>query len=148
MKKADPNPIEDLAQKRRDYLTRKAAASLAASVAGGLSVLFGLIAVAPLLLIPCYQNPGDFMTAFIFIGSFGFAAVGAGLWCKASLRTLRQLPYVPPVSEQVANLPSDRVLVRGSDEPADKPGDLLRAAGAIASESPDELLRPDEEEHP
>ena len=49
------------------------------------------------------------------------------------------LPYVPPVN--VANLPSDEVLVRGADKPPAPVETLLRAAQNSSETKYDELLR-------
>ena len=38
------------------------------------------------------------------------------------------LAYVPPVAEQIAALPAEEILLRGSDQPAATPDELLRAA--------------------
>jgi len=53
------------------------------------------------------------------------------------------LSYVPPVAEQIAALSADEILLRGSDEPAIGPEELLRAARAGTAEQAEELLRAD-----
>jgi hypothetical protein len=64
------------------------------------------------------------------------------LSCSQSQRAA-SISYVPPVHEQIANLPADEVLVRGSGEPA-APGELLRAAHDVVETQAEELLRPTE----
>ncbi len=53
------------------------------------------------------------------------------------------LVHVPPVAEQIAALPAEEILVRGSDSPATLSGELLRAAQSGAETGDGELLRAD-----
>ena len=52
--------------------------------------------------------------------------------------------YVPPVREQIANLPTKDVLLRGSNLPTASSDGLLRAAHPRTTDSPGELLRANE----
>ena len=57
-------------------------------------------------------------------------------------RRLPTISYVPPVSDQIAALPAEETLLRGSDEPAAGPGELLRAAQSGTLQPSKDLLRP------
>lgn len=63
-------------------------------------------------------------------------AVFATAW-----RESRSVLYVPPVAEQIGALPAEAILVRGSDEPAALPGEMLRAASAGKETKAEDLLR-------
>jgi hypothetical protein len=52
--------------------------------------------------------------------------------------------YVPPAREQIADLPADEVLLRGSDQSAASPDELLRSAYWRSPGSSDMLLRADQ----
>ena len=67
------------------------------------------------------------------------------MWFK-SVTKLEAIPYVPPVAEQLAALPANEILVRGSDEPAAAASELVRPASDRETVS-DELLRPEEANH-
>lgn len=56
-------------------------------------------------------------------------------------RKFEALPCVPPVREQLAVLPADEVLLRGSEMSAAAAAELLRAAHNADNSSDDGLLR-------
>jgi hypothetical protein len=59
-----------------------------------------------------------------------------------SMQKADSIPYAPLVSEQIAALPAEEVLLRGSDQLAATPEELLRAASAGKMKTPsEELLR-------
>jgi len=67
--------------------------------------------------------------------------LGAG-WSKSARAKANSLPYVATVEQQIANLPAQDVLLRGSDQPLAARDELLRAARERAEGDTDELLRP------
>jgi hypothetical protein len=80
------------------------------------------------------------------------ASGGTTLFCGWLLRYSAQksetLQYVPPAHEQVLTLPAAKVLVRGSDQPAATPDELLRAAHSGTETTSDDLLHPTENPAP
>ena len=68
-------------------------------------------------------------------------AVAGGIVWRKSLEKWRSLPYVPPVREQIAALPSVEILLRASDEPIAASNELLRAANEGSTIASEELLR-------
>jgi hypothetical protein len=68
------------------------------------------------------------------------ALCGLMLWDKAK-KIARAIPYVPPVSEQIAALPAEAILVRGSDDPVTPFEELLRSTPPMAAEQDEDLLR-------
>ena len=143
--KEHSEPREDAAKKRREYLAKLAIAQANGSFALLLMILFmvaGLWFSLELALSLFREKPS---------GQFLFAAivcVGATTngWMKHQEYTKRakSLPYVPPVAEQLANLPADEVLLRGSDQPSAAPDELLRAAHEGTDTPADQLLRADQ----
>jgi hypothetical protein len=72
-------------------------------------------------------------------------ASGVGLVVSFRFRKeMRKTAYVPPVAEQLAALPADKVFLRGSDQPTATPDELLRAAQARTEVDEESLLRPSE----
>jgi len=65
----------------------------------------------------------------------------AVLFTWASAHEAKTISYVPPVREQLGNLPAEAILVRGSDLPGAAPGELLRAARGVEDKAAEELLR-------
>jgi hypothetical protein len=59
----------------------------------------------------------------------------------SSIKEVRALPYVPPVQEHLAALPAEEVLLRGAEQPAAAPEQLLRAAHKGDRTETAELLR-------
>jgi len=87
------------------------------------------------------------------------AAIGAVLtWWSARMaaryyrflvearRELAELPVVPPVRAQVAQLPAEEVLLRGSEAGAAQQGELLRAASEAPDTPQEDLLRSSDSE--
>lgn len=71
----------------------------------------------------------------------GFVAL-FGILSSDQIREKLDDTYVPPVEEQLANLPLEDVLLRGSDQPVATPAELLRAARPGMKTEVEELLRP------
>ncbi len=74
------------------------------------------------------------------------SAAGALLW-NSSAERVQTLEYVPPIREQIAALPAEEVLVRGSDQPATRNAELLRSTYYGAAAAEEELLRADATEN-
>jgi hypothetical protein len=53
----------------------------------------------------------------------------------------KDLPYVPPVAEQLAALPANEILLRRSERPIVQRDEFLRAAQAGSTTVTKELLR-------
>ncbi len=88
---------------------------------------------------PAGMAMGKLAAAAIFFSFTGAPAFcGLMLW-QAAAKKARSIPYVPPVREQIAALPAEQILVRGSEEPDVLPQDMLRAA-LLESEKPEEEL--------
>ena len=132
----------DKAKRRRNYLLKKWSATaliVAAAIVCGYGVLYVFIG-----LVQAATHSAFVPLLFWLVMSIATAiTVGSALVFRSSLRTVRTLPHVPPVREPIAELPSDEILLRGSDEPAALPGELLRAAHAREAEPAEDLLRAD-----
>ena len=149
-------PSTNAEQKRREYLQAKASAALlitvGSTIAGGSFVLLIMMSlvpayqqyftssvdwsVLPVLNIslnswPCFLI--FVVTVLVFFGGLGMR--------RNALKEARRLVYVPPVAEQVAALPAEEILVRGSERPDAAPPELLRAAHSGNIEDANELLR-------
>jgi hypothetical protein len=156
-KEAHPEPIVDAAIRRRHYVWRKAGAYSIASAIGAISCLGCVAAVYALCFLfwaflgpecevedePClYQWPiaRPAMIA-IPVGVLIGIACCAGSWSVK--RKADRIPYVSPVADQLAEIPAQQVLLRGSGQPAAAPDELLRAASAGAENLKEEALRAD-----
>lgn len=135
--------MKDAARKRREYLRSVAQAELAAGVALSVAVVFGLVSACSLFVALLLWSMGNATGISLAIGLVLYAFVSFGGWKyrQAYARKARSIPYVPPVAEQIANLPAEEILVRGAEEPTVTPEELLRATCAAAEVSSDELLR-------
>ena len=133
--------VEDAARKRREYLRKKAV--------GSVLVVLAVLFCAPLAVLT-------------FVGVFGFLNVRLRseiilqailllvsssllIWVSRAAgrinTNINSLDYVPPVHEQIAALPAEEVLLRGSDQPTAAPDELLRAARTGTATDAEELLR-------
>jgi hypothetical protein len=144
-------PIEDAAKKRRKYLRERTQANMVAAVALGIAIVFAL----PLLfvfgtfflsLLTSGRIPDvvSIVYGFLILGLFGGPACLAWIIRQHFTRKAASLLYVPPVSEQIAALPADEILLRGSDMPAAAQGELLRPVREGTETEAGELLRPTE----
>lgn len=141
---------EDLAKKRRKYLAKTTAVKTTLAVGVVITILFGYLFALVLLgsAMACVQalTMGS-ATQYWWILLVALALSGApmsfGMWLwRSSSKQMRSLAHVPPVAEQIATLPDEEILVRGSDEPAATADELLRAAQAGTVQPAKELLRP------
>ena len=134
---------QDATKKRREYLRKKVGTGIGGTATAGMAI--GLGCVALLLLFAAVQNIGfsrDNVAFFAFLALAPLAvAVYLGHVSASSFKEVRALSYVPPVAEQLADLPAEEILLRGSDQPMATPGELLRAASGSETGA-DELLRP------
>ena len=135
-------------QKRRAYLREKAQASVAAAAALGIAVLFAIpvlltFGISFLKLLASRRLPDLFeiLIGLLVLGMFAGPAFLAWTIRQHFTKKAASLPYVPPVREQIATLPADEILLRGSEEPAAAPGELLRAAQGRTETGSEELLR-------
>ena len=142
--------MNDPPKRRRQYLvsttTNNAAAMtgfLAAGILGFLSVALLVCSLISLTLLFF----GGLVIVVSLVGALAFGTVSLiTAWlAKMCVTVAKGVPcpaYVPPVREQIHSLPADEILLRGSDQPAAVPGELLRAAheGTDATAA-EELLR-------
>ena len=139
---------EDAAKKRREYLWRKGLANstiLSVCLIGGVTVLGALLAIIiTVTLLTSMGSPVRGLGLGAAIGVPALLMLKAIDTYRNQVRKARMIPYVPPVREQLAALPADKILVRGSDQPAAAPGELLRAARTGAETEAGELLRPNQ----
>lgn len=133
---------------RLKYLLKKlqanafrCACAMATLGCGGLSLLVLLAFIATLRDPDEFTNV-PFLAYFLMLDFLGGSTwLFARLW-RSSATAANTLDYVPPVREQIAVLPADEVLLRGSDEPSATPEELLRAAHGGTVEAGEDLLLP------
>jgi len=123
---------QDAAKRRREYLGKKAGISLGGTCLRGVCALLGIISLV--LASAAGQNVGWSIAGVVCFTALSLAVLGVAIffWRLSSscFKELSMMPYVPPVAEQIAALPAEAILVRGSDQPASAPSELLRAARA------------------
>ena len=73
-------------------------------------------------------------------GVIFFFTIGMWVYCSFAMWS-RDLKYVAPVSEQVAGLPENQLLVRGSADTEAATRELLRSASLSPDRSSTDLLR-------
>jgi len=136
-------PLANLSKERRGYLIANTLYKYSIVGYGLVSGMTGLLAIVLVgaLFIPNSRKLPLIVTSLI-CGALSTACVRL---CKHCVNSVRALPYVPPVAEQVAKLPADAVLVRGSDRPSATPEELLRVASESNSRAGEELLRAEHE---
>lgn len=145
MKQAQRVAMEDGAEKRRKYLQTIVEAKTLGCIGWIFMVGFGL----PTLLLAAGSVVSGILghditptivglVLALFLG--GMAYLGFHCIGNANKMADDNL-YVPPIREQIANLPSNQILLRGSEQPAALPGELMRAVHAGDSNSEEELLR-------
>lgn len=152
MNQTRTKPTGDGAKRRREYVVKKAIANMLAtlgcSAAFGLGMLAAILAVPFLFLLILSINYGGidiifaavYLVVLLILG--GLALLGGRLYNTFEKQS-RFMPYVPPVPDQIAALPAEEVLLRGSDPPSAAPDELLRAAHQGVVTPSDELLRPE-----
>jgi len=143
--------LADLAKKRRENLMKKSRANTMLCVGFILLLLFGVstlfFGMATLYSLQSLtMSISSPLTAIISaIGMTAFCCplayfFGIRIMKKAG-NDMAELRYVPPVRDQLAALPAEEILVRGSGQPAATPEELLRAARAGTADAREELLR-------
>ena len=142
---AHKEPKEDAAKKRREYLrlkTETKSLGFFGTTVAAASVLTTatLIYIGFRILRYTGELAAFWSCLLCLLLTLSAGVLGIWLWRLASLRA-DTLVYVPPVREQLAALPADEVLLRGSDLPAARPDELLRAAQAGMETAPQVLLR-------
>jgi hypothetical protein len=137
MNQTHRGPRQDAVQKRRQYVRKKAKAITPAIIAGSLSVL--LVGFVLKLAVQPGQMSNSQFAAFVVCVVLTVPCTFVIIFCE---KKALSIPHVPPVSEQLAALPADEVLLRGSHQPAALPGELLRAAHEGTETAPEDLLRP------
>ena len=144
-KQTQSGPKADAAKMRRAYLwvsTETRGLGFFGSVIAVLSVLTSatLIYIFARLLLNA-GDLADISTCVLFLLlSVSLGPLGVKLWQLTSKRA-KTMPYVPPVADQIAALPAEDILVRGSGQPAAASGELLRAAQVGGTSDATELLR-------
>jgi hypothetical protein len=152
---AEGRPMEDPAKKRREYLLQKSGMVSRVWIYNCAVLGYGALSLCSgCLFTYCALGPSGFLResfdpfAYLILASlfaliivFGFLAWIAAKPSGLSSLDATSIPYVPPVNQQIAALPADAVLVRGSDEPPTSSDELLRAAREGADAEAAELLR-------
>ena len=145
MKQAQRVPMEDGAEKRRKYLQTIVGARTLGCIGWTLIVGFVLptmlLAAGAVVSIIVGHDIG--LSIFCLVLTlFPGAMVYLGV---QGIRNANKMAddnlYVPPIREQIADLRADEILLRGSDQPAALPVELLRAAREGAETEAEELLR-------
>jgi hypothetical protein len=156
--------VKDRAKERRKYLRKRAEGQLAWILIPVALTMLLFAATASIVLLrdlatdadrPLAHTPYDRQYDLLFplerwpLSNVVLILVTGVIGLKVLIRANEQLvdgadlPYVPTVTEQIAALSADEILLRGSDEPAIGPEELLRAARAGTAEQAEELLRAD-----
>jgi len=149
--------VEDRATKRRIYLSKKAVLLVLQAFAVLVCIGSPVIAVVliwwladrgfrplhDLLVTGVSLDLPRLPVVVLVIFALLLAATRAG---KRISEKRKSIPYVPPVAEQIAALPAENILLRGSNQPATAVGELLRAAKAGSDTEAEELPRPREED--
>jgi len=136
---------EDVVKKRREYLwlkTETHGLSFFGSAIAAVSVLASaaMIYLGLRLLLNAGVSADLLFCLFFLSMTLSLGVLGVWLWRPSSKRA-NALAYVPPVAEQIAAMPAEEILVRGSEEPSAAPGELLRAARTGAETEAGELVR-------
>ena len=132
-------PPRDAAKKRREYLFANTYLATSTALLLLLAILsFAVCGAMVLRMILWREN------CCLSLVLSGVGCLGASWMMRKSARRMDTLPYVPPVAEQIADLPAEDILVRGSNQPAAASGELLRAAREGAEAEAEELLRADQ----
>lgn len=76
----------------------------------------------------------------LLVGVVFFFAFGMWIYCTSAIRS-STLEYIAPIWEQVAALPENKLLVRGSADTEAAARELLRSANVAIDRSSTELLR-------
>ena len=148
MNQANKQPLINAVKKRRDYLF-----SQVGTVTTGIVGLVIVLGAGFLMMLSFFFS----LYALLATGFYGSIPVCAGLAVTAFMGYVIHVgrrmmhsaghryvdsTYVPPVAEQMANLPNSDVLVRASNASVTSPNDLLRAASERTETAAAELLRP------
>lgn len=138
---------------RREYVAQTAGAHIRMMLGVGMMIVCGILGLLNLfvtlvlligILVPSVRG----LIAISLYSTMIFVCLSAfGCYIAMSAdRKLSSVPYVPPVSEQLAALPAEEILLRGSQASPASPQELLRPAGK--QETPaEELLRAGYDEH-
>jgi len=139
MNQMHKGPIQDAAKKRRGYLRRKTRLSFEAIISGGLAAFCALLGLIFWLMIPpnLESSTGILCVEAVIVA----LTVVCVRQCYSAWKDVSAVLYVPPVAEQLAALPAEEILVRGSDPPAASPDELVRASASIEETPASELLR-------
>jgi hypothetical protein len=140
--------MEGPAQKRQEYL-RKILALRANMLFWGMSAITFCLFVFLFVMAYWFLNDEQ-ARPDVRILCAGMAVLAAIAFVsfrswRRSKHEAETIAYVPPVREQIAALPAEEILVRGSDQPAATPDELLRPARERAETGAEELLRADQE---
>ena len=149
MSETQMEPMKDAAKNRRECSRKRSmaiilalgsAATLILSLAG---TMFGAIAAwGDAMPHPTRSITFGIWYQLIVVLVPTAITVIASLIFRSQVKVARSLSYVPPVAEQVAALPAEEILVRGSDLPAATPAELLRPAREGTETAAEVLLRP------
>ena len=143
-------------QSRFRYLSGMFTANVAVAGFVFLSFVSGIALISILIMcvggaaVLCNAEPAGCVRSlampllqFAFIAGPPAAVFGFSVWQLRRIKLkINKMEYVSPVREQLLQLPADEILVRGADQPAVAPQELLRAAQSQAGDRAEvELLR-------
>src|SRR4051812_26784534 len=122
-------PVKDLAKKRREYLLKRGETGTKGCGGLVLALSFGSLFLWILLSqFEAITSKSPWLYPACLIGipiSYYLMSVGIRLRRRAADQA-QAVTYVPSVRKQLAALPAEEILVRGSDQPAATPEELLR----------------------
>ena len=142
-------PIQDRAKMRRSYVWNSTKTNALTMTLLLCSACLGLVNLVPIIglvvsvgaILSGGENAVGGIVGVVVCGFFTAIMGWLTFQCFSSALAVPIPPYVPPVREQIATLPPDEVLLRGSDQPAATPDELLRATQVTQQTTAEELLR-------
>lgn len=153
MSQSNRGIINSRERKRQNYLLKRAGIYSISGICGLFSSAgFAATALCVLGLLltlnygdcddsPCMSNWQVAGMCAPWIVSGIFVGLGALVGCWKSSSAGAAVPYVPPVREQIAALPAEQILVRGTNGAAATPEELLRAVHNETTTPAEDLLR-------
>lgn len=139
--------VVDGARKRRKYLLARAAVGAMGCSGVGIVIGFGFLTLVCALSIPFVLVLLQLCGPAVLVLCIASTAVNGAL-TLLGIRAVREanqraaeMSYIPPIREQIAALPDEGILLRGSDQPAAVPEELLRPADSGSHTADENLLR-------
>lgn len=132
--------VPDRTKMRREYLWKKEIAYFRLVLTIGMFILC-CISVRYVVLRLSHQGTiPKVVLGVTLLGVSSLLLVKALSRAKSELVFAVSIPYVPPIHDQIAALPAEEVLLRGSQASPAPQEELLRPAGKVETRA-EELLR-------